>query len=93
MKQFVELIVAIVLCAILFYVFGMGGCEAEDLDALEAIRGQGLTSPTLYGNDLLACADSESSRKFTARNHQGELVHGTVCCGMFGKSCTIRWGK
>lgn len=93
MKIWFEMFGCLVLLAVLFYAFTLNGCEAEDIDALNAIRGQGLTEPTLYGNDLYACKENESSRKFSAKNHAGELVHGTVCCEMYRGTCTIRWSK
>jgi hypothetical protein len=62
---------------------------------LDTLGASGLRDPVLGGADGFACAESESSRHFTATNSLGKRVEGTVCCGLtgIGKGCTIRWGR
>lgn len=69
--------------------------EVADDRALEAIRASGLRAPKLGGAVTAGCAESESSRRFTATNSSGASVEGIVCCGLTGvaKGCTIRWGR
>jgi hypothetical protein len=73
----------------------MNGCQAGDDRALSALRSSGLRDPKLGAADVMGCAESESSRHFTATNSLDQRVEGTVCCGLtgVGKGCTIRWGR
>lgn len=87
-------LVAVVVIAVSIYV-QLNRVEAGDERVLSALRSAGLTKPKLGGADTAACADSESSRHFTATNATNARVEGTVCCGLtgVGKGCTIRWGR
>lgn len=77
--------------AVGFLFVNCNGCQAHDDEVLDAIRAQGLTHPDLGGAHPGACAENESSRRFTAINAHGARVSGTVCCGFAVKGCTIRW--
>jgi hypothetical protein len=68
---------------------------ADDRRAIDAVEASGFREVLLGGSRAFACADSETSREFTATNTQGKRVEGTVCCGLtgVGKGCTIRWGR
>lgn len=57
----------------------------------EALRKSGFTDVKITGYSWFACADSDDFHTgFQAKNSQGEIVEGTVCCGI-AKSCTIRF--
>lgn len=88
-------VVAVLIGVGIWLVVSSNLVPAGDDRVLEAIRASGLQDPTLGGVDALACAESESSRHFTARSAAGKRVEGTVCCGLtgVGKGCTIRWGR
>lgn len=83
-------------CAIFVVVmayFQIGGCRADDGEALNAIESHGFEDIELGDAVLGKCAEHESSRAFTAYNPMNKRhVHGTVCCGgMQPKACTLRW--
>jgi hypothetical protein len=71
------------------------GVPAGDERVHDALKAQGFHDAKLFGADIGACAQDESSRHFTAQNSSGARVEGTVCCGLTGvaKGCTIRWGR
>jgi hypothetical protein len=66
-----------------------------DQRAIDTVKAAGFTDVELGAAVTLACAESESSRHFTATNALGKRVDGVVCCGLTGagKGCTIRWGR
>lgn len=66
------------------------GCVSEDR-ANRVLHAAGYSDVKLGGYAWLSCAeDDKTKRKFTAKGPTGEHVDGAVCCGAFGKSCTIR---
>ena len=66
-------------------------CTDSDA-ARSALQSQGMTNVAIKGWNPLACGEDDySSTGFTATNAQGNAVSGTVCCGAFFKSCTVRW--
>ena len=77
--------------AILGVVVAVNGCKARSSEAHGALESQGMTNIDLGGASLRSCDTSETSRKFTATNPAGRRVTGTVCCGLIGKACTVRW--
>lgn len=93
--RFIGVIVACLLVAAIGAYVLLNRVEVDDGRALAAIRASGLRDPKLGGAVTAACAESESSRRFTATNSSGERVEGVVCCGLtgVGKGCTIRWGR
>lgn len=78
-----------VLCVGVFVEFN--GCQVHDDAAIHALESQGLSDAKLGGPGMGDCSRGETSRGFTATNTAGKRVVGTVCCGMFMKSCTVRW--
>lgn len=61
-------------------------------DAIRALENQGLTNATIGEWAPMACGEGDTvSREFTATNPTGKRVQGVVCCGLFLKSCTVRW--
>jgi hypothetical protein len=83
------LVVLAIMAGLLFVQYN--GCKASDDDALDTIRSQDLADSALGGFNPGACAENESSRRFTATTVQRQRVSGTVCCGLVVKGCTIRW--
>jgi hypothetical protein len=94
LKSLSLIVGCILICAIGAYI-SLNRVEVGDDRALGAIRAAGFRDPRLGGAVTAACADSESSRRFTATNPLGRVVQGTVCCGLtsLDKGCTIRWGR
>lgn len=59
--------------------------------SINAIESAGLEPVKVGGFSWFTCSDSDNfSTRFTAKNPQGKLVSGTVCCGIL-KGCTIRY--
>ena len=57
----------------------------------DALQKSGYTDIEIGDYDFNACGkDDEYSTHFRAKNPQGRIVEGTVCCGVW-KSCTIRF--
>jgi hypothetical protein len=79
--------------AIVAFVIDTNAVPAGDKRAIDAVEAQGFRDVVLGGVDMLACAENESSRHFSATNPAGKTVQGTVCCGLtgIGKGCTLRW--
>ena len=68
----------------------IAGCTDEGRSA-ETLRKAGFTEIQTTGYSLFACSDDDNFHTgFRAKNPQGVVVEGTVCCGVF-KSCTIRF--
>lgn len=66
------------------------GCT-DDERARETLEKSGYTDIQVGGYDHWAYSEDDSySTKFRAKNPQGTMVEGTVCCGTF-KSCTVRF--
>jgi hypothetical protein len=66
------------------------GCSAPEYSR-EALEKSGYTDIQVGGYDFFACSDDDTfATKFTASNPHGQVVSGTVCCGLF-KSCTVRF--
>lgn len=63
----------------------------DDSRTIQTLQKQGFTEIQTTGYDMFACSDDDSYHTgFRAKNPQGQVVTGTVCCGMM-KSCTVRW--
>lgn len=68
-----------------------GGCEDKP-KAATVLDNEGYTEVTFTGYKWGACADSDNYHTgFRAKNREGKVVEGVVCCGAFLKSCTIRY--
>jgi hypothetical protein len=72
-------------------VFAGNGCKTTEAEARGALESHGMTHIELGGAAWFSCEGGEGSREFTAINPNGKRVAGTVCCGIFGKGCTVRW--
>src|SRR5262245_55498775 len=85
----VAAIAAGLVIAIIAFAVESNALPAGDKRAIDAVEAQGFRNVILGGSDLLACADGESSRHFSAMTPAGKSVEGTVCCGLtgVGKGC------
>jgi hypothetical protein len=67
------------------------GCSDEDRTR-ETLRKSGYTDITTTGYSPFECGNDDSySTGFKAKNPLGVVVEGVVCCGLFAKSCTVRF--
>jgi hypothetical protein len=91
----IAFITAVLIGLAVWYFVAGNLVQVSDDRALRAIEAQGFREVRLGGADALACSEAESSRHFSAKNPRGDLVQGTVCCGLTGmaKGCTLRWGR
>ena len=68
----------------------MIGCTDSERST-KILKSTGFTNIKLGGYGFFDCSDDDVvSTKFIAQNSNGDLVSGTVCCGLF-KNCTIRF--
>ena len=66
-------------------------CSAPDMSR-ETLRKAGFTDIEITGWELWSCGKDDTwSTGFKAKNPQGLVVEGTVCCGMVVKDCTVRF--
>lgn len=66
------------------------GCTDEESSA-KALSNAGFTDIQFNGYSYFDCSEDDTyATKFTAKNPNGLIVEGTVCCGYF-KKCTIRF--
>ena len=71
-------------------VLALAGCTNEE-KSRAALESAGFTEITFDGYAFMACSEDDAYKtKFTARNPQGNMVSGVVCCGRF-KGCTVRF--
>lgn len=70
---------------------GLLACT-DEFSTREALRKAGFTEIQTTGYDWLACSKDDTFHTgFRAKNPQGTLVDGVVCCGFILKACTIRF--
>ncbi|CAB4196704.1 hypothetical protein UFOVP1290_224 [uncultured Caudovirales phage] len=75
--------------AILF-AFTLCGCTNES-DSRRTLDNSGFTDIKLHGYAWFACDKNDLFHtEFTAKNPNGKVVSGVVCCGIL-KSCTVRF--
>ena len=66
-------------------------CTDEPL-AGRTLRQAGFKPVYFTGYNAFACGESDYyATGFVAENARGDIVSGTVCCGLIFKGCTIRW--
>lgn len=69
----------------------VASCTSEPRTT-STLQKAGYTDITAGGYDFWECGDDDTyATKFRARNPNGQMVSGTVCCGLIGKGCTIRF--
>lgn len=73
--------------------FALLAVSCTDADAaLDTLDKAGFTDVSLTGWKPMSCSEEDfSSTGFAAVNSQGKPVEGVVCCGLFLKSCTVRF--
>lgn len=79
-----KLIITISIIAVCF------SCTNQN-KATRVLREAGYTDIKITGYNFFCCGkDDNTSTGFKAKGPSGVQVEGCVCCGYFGKSCTIR---
>ncbi len=64
----------------------------DDDSTRKTLQMHGFTNVQTTGYSPFTCGDNDSfSTGFRATNPSGQVVEGTVCCGLFGKGCTVRF--
>lgn len=72
-------------------VCALAACTDEGRSS-RVLREAGFEQVEFTGYEFFDCSDDDDFHTgFVARNAQGQRVEGTVCCGLFGKNCTIRF--
>ena len=67
------------------------GCTSQS-DAERALKAEGYENIQMTGYNILSCSEDDFYRTgFSAVNHKGRVVTGTVCSGLLFKSATIRY--
>lgn len=67
------------------------GCTVPSDRAMHVLKGAGYTEINLGDYAWYGCGKGDSmSREFAATGPSGQHVRGVVCCGTWGKSCTVR---
>lgn len=70
----------------------LAGCWTAPNKAVNTLDNAGFTEITTTGYTFFACGEDDvSATGFKAKNPNGKVVTGTVCCGLLTKSCTIRF--
>lgn len=66
------------------------GCT-DDIAAVRTLRMHGFTDIRTTGYSVFVCSDDDTiATGFRAKNPAGQVVEGTVCCGLLAKGCTVR---
>ena len=69
----------------------MTGCTSQS-DAERALQAEGYENIQMTGYSIFSCSEDDFYRTgFSAVNHKGHVVTGTVCSGLLFKSATIRY--
>lgn len=77
--------------ALALLLFSLASCT-DDAATVRTLRSAGFTDITTTGYSAWACGEDDSfATGFRAKNPQGQLVEGTVCCGFMVKGCTVRF--
>ena len=67
------------------------GCTSQS-DAERALKAEGYENIQMTGYNILSCSEDDFYHTgFSAVNHKGRVVTGTVCSGLLFKSATIRY--
>lgn len=81
------------LIAIVAFGVCLAGCLTGQEEARDTLDKAGYTNIKINDlNDFWGCGEGDKfGRGFAATNPIGQRVSGVVCCGSWGKSCTIRF--
>jgi len=88
MKNKIKLMMCwlIILCLLL-----TSGCVSEK-HTVRTLEKASYTDIEITGLKLLSCSDDDFFMTgFKAKNPNGKIIEGVVCCGLIFKSCTIRY--
>lgn len=67
-------------------------CNVSDETLVRVCEANGLHDAKATGFAPYSCSDDDDlATHFEAKNAAGTPVKGTVCCGWWGKDCTVRW--
>ena len=67
------------------------GCTDENATR-STLQKSGYTDIEITGYSWFECGKDDTFHTgFKAKNPHGDVVEGTVCCGMVFKGCTIRY--
>lgn len=67
------------------------GCT-DETNTRRTLDSAGYTDIEVTGYEWLECGKDDTYHTgFRAKNPKGQVVTGTVCCGMWAKGCTIRF--
>ena len=65
-------------------------CTDDDA-TVRTLRMHGFTDIRTTGYSFFVCGEHDTfATGFTAKNPAGQVVQGTVCCGLVAKGCTVR---
>lgn len=78
---------------LLLTLVGLTTPSCTDEDATKtALRKAGFTDVAVTGWKIFSCGEDDTySTGFEAKNPNGDVVTGVVCCGLIVKACTIRF--
>lgn len=72
-------------------VFLLASACTDDTDTIRTLNSSGYTDIHTTGYRFFACGQGDDfSTGFRAKNQTGQIVTGTVCCGLL-KNCTVRF--
>jgi hypothetical protein len=64
----------------------------DEAGTIKTLRAHGFTDIQTTGFVPFECGkDDDFATGFRAKNPKGDTVEGTVCCGLWGKGCTVRF--
>lgn len=70
---------------------GLIGCSDEE-SSRRTLQQAGYKNIRITGWEMWGCGEDDTyTTGFTAQNPAGQTVSGVVCCGSWGKGCTIRF--
>lgn len=76
---------------LIFFALLLSACTNES-DTRRTLESEGYTDVQVDGYSWFVCSDDDVfATKFTAKNANGKIVYGTVCCGFLTKGCTVRF--
>ena len=89
-SKFVALIVFFWIMMVITTFMSLSACTDESASR-RALMNHGFTQIRFTGYKMWSCGEDDTyATGFVARNPNGHMVSGVVCCGI-SKSCTIRF--
>ena len=79
----------LLICSVILGIFLLA-CTDEDASR-RTLDDAGYSNIKITGWEMWGCGDDDTyTTGYTATNPKGKRVSGVVCCGSWGKGCTIR---